>query len=728
MLTICFLLLKVMICSGILYGYYYIALRNKVFHRWNRFYLLATVVLSLIIPFIKINISQNNFASTPKVFQFLNEVNSRDEFTGSQVIPITLHKNIHIQQFTPAETSQVDYFLLTLLPYACVSLILLSILFQALLKIQKIKHRYPVTIIEGINFRNTDVNGTPFSFFRNIFWNKKIDVQSAIGKQIFQHELIHIREKHSQDKMFINLVLILLWFNPFFWLIKRELNMIHEFIADQGALENGDSDAFAAMVLQAAYPRTQFRITNNFFYSPIKRRLTMLVKKKNPKLSYIGRLLVLPVAAIIFLAFTLRMKTSNSDPLNSLGKIVVVIDAGHGGEDKGISNDGVHEKDITLAIAKKIEELNTNPHIEIILTRAEDNSLSEEARKYITTTQNVDAFISIHADDNTYMNSGISFWITKKDTLMYQSVMLGSNLVQTFIDEKFDLPIGFQVVRTEKPISILNLMHGPAIMIEVGSLSNAKDLQYLIKKENQDQIARNILKSIESYAWGEKLFLDVTPPPRKSESKELVDETSNQLVNVKKKVVDISDINKSLYVENGIELGSGGKIMRSIRWSRVTVYHRLTGNEAIAKYGDRGKDGVIELTTLPPPVIETQPDVYVEFYEAATTPEYPGGVVEWKKHLESFLLQNSKEINKEGRHNRCTLHFLIQKDGTASDVEVLTMSNSKISELIKNKITEIKWKPEFNNGEAISSYKTISVSYNVSVPLFSSGYSLISYQ
>ena len=94
--------------------------------------------------------------------------------------------------------------------------------------------------------------------------------------------LCRVKEKHSYDKIFMNLVMIFFWINPFFWLIRKELNMIHEFIADKKALEDCDTEAFAAMILQATYPNQQFNLANNFFYSPIKRRLLMLTKNKNP--------------------------------------------------------------------------------------------------------------------------------------------------------------------------------------------------------------------------------------------------------------------------------------------------------------------------------------------------------------------------------------------------------------------------------------------------------------
>src|SRR5207344_2574685 len=120
-------------------------------------------------------------------------------------------------------------------------------------KIKQLISSNPLQELGDIRFINTDAKGTPFSFFRYIFWNYKIDLQSETGQHIFNHELAHVREKHSLDKLFIQVLLIPFWANPVFWLIRRELALVHEFIADQKSVEQQDTRAFAAMILQTAF-------------------------------------------------------------------------------------------------------------------------------------------------------------------------------------------------------------------------------------------------------------------------------------------------------------------------------------------------------------------------------------------------------------------------------------------------------------------------------------------
>ena len=308
MLPFAYYLLKITICSAVLFGYYWFLLRNKVFHGYNRFYLLAIVGLSIFLPLCRINIFADKHAAQTSVVKMLQVVTDGDEYMDEVILSNAKQSSFSFVDFLP-------------FAYLLVSIILFALLIQMLLSIFMLYKNNTLTKIEQIHFINTDAaKGTPFSFFKYIFWNNKINLKSAEGTRIFKHELAHIRERHSWDKMFINLVLVAFWCNPVFWFIRKELSMIHEFIADKKAVEDGDTVAFAAMILATTYPQHNINIANNFFYSPIKRRLIMLTKNNNPSVNYISRLLVLPVLVIVFAAFTIKTnnKKLNDCPLFGL--------------------------------------------------------------------------------------------------------------------------------------------------------------------------------------------------------------------------------------------------------------------------------------------------------------------------------------------------------------------------------------------------------------------------
>lgn len=300
MLPVAYYIAKVILCSALLYGYYWLVLRNKNFHAYNRFFLLAATGLSLLLPLVRIDLWSSHDPEQGSVIRMLKAVSTGDEYMEAVVIRSS------IPSWTPERLYPFVYL--------AISLIMLFVLVYGLLRIAFLLKKYPVREIGDIAFINSNAKGTPFSFFKYIFWNEKIDMDSVSGRQIFQHEMAHIREKHSFDKLFINIILILFWINPVFWLIRRELSMIHEFIADRKAIDNNDTAAFAAMILQATYPQHRFQLSSSFFYSPIKRRLLMLTRN-NSKAGYIGRLMVLPMAAMLFAAFTLRNKQAMAQVL-----------------------------------------------------------------------------------------------------------------------------------------------------------------------------------------------------------------------------------------------------------------------------------------------------------------------------------------------------------------------------------------------------------------------------
>lgn len=293
-------LLKVTVCSGLLTGYYYIALRNRAFHQWNRFYLLATVLLSLTVPLLTFTIFHSGEDKSAAI-QLLETVGSGDAYVvfvaSNNTPPISLEQG-------------------GALLYGAVSLVILGSLLLSLLKVWALIKKHAVQSIDDVQFINADVQGTPFSFFRYIFWNPSIDLQSENGNRIFRHELAHVRERHSLDKLLLQVVLVLFWCNPVFWIIRYELRMIHEFIADRKALDQQDASALAAMILQAAYPTRYNHLINSFFNQSIKRRLHMLAKNQSPRLSYVSRILFLPLAASLVLAFSVRTQpvVTNNDP------------------------------------------------------------------------------------------------------------------------------------------------------------------------------------------------------------------------------------------------------------------------------------------------------------------------------------------------------------------------------------------------------------------------------
>ncbi|MFZ4770456.1 MAG: N-acetylmuramoyl-L-alanine amidase, partial [Ferruginibacter sp.] len=484
-----FYLLKVMLCSALLFGYYHLFLRNKVYHAYNRFYLLASVIIALLAPIINFKYFFTGTDVPAKPIQLLQVVTSGDEYLEEVII--YSHRNFF-------SLSQVLTFI-----YILVSLFLLGALIKVLIQIVQLLKTNSSKHMQEIVFVESNAKGTPFSFFKFIFWNNAIDIHSETGQRIFAHELAHVREKHSIDKLFLNIVLILCWINPIFWLIKKELNLIHEFIADKKAVANNDASALAAMIVTSAYPKHAYLLTNHFFYSPIKRRLQMLSKYNTKKVGYFYRILALPVVLFLVAAFTIKTKAGIEKLINPAKVITVVIDAGHGGKDAGATAaDGTSEKDLNLSLLKRLKQLNQSSNINLVFTRESDIYQSPREKADITGNEKADLFISIHSDfsPNDATETGMRVYVSNDQFAnSQQSKIFASSVINQF-KSNYALSVATNPMQRKVGILVLQANNIPSIVIQAGYISNKNDLAFMQSDKGKDEFAKNLLEAIAQYA------------------------------------------------------------------------------------------------------------------------------------------------------------------------------------------------------------------------------------
>lgn len=282
-------LLKSMILSGIFFGYYTLFLKNTIYHAYNRFYLLASMALSLAIPFFKLSM----FSVT------------EEQAAGAKQLLIYLTQ-------LPASPVQEEYINWEIIVIAVISSLFVCYLVYSVLRIFRLKAMNSKTQMGEFTFIETDLDEAPFSFFSNLFWKKSISIEDECGRKILQHELSHIREKHSWDRLFSQLICSVFWMNPFNWIIQKELQNIHEFIADRDAVGTGEVDAFAKMLLQTYYGNHFLNPSHSFYYSSIKRRIIMLTTSNVPKYAYLRKVAVLPMLAFILALFSIQLSAQEA--------------------------------------------------------------------------------------------------------------------------------------------------------------------------------------------------------------------------------------------------------------------------------------------------------------------------------------------------------------------------------------------------------------------------------
>ncbi len=289
-------LLKLILSSGILFGYYWLFLRDQKFHRFNRYYLLGVLLITPVISLLKIPVSFQSQSGADTVLRSLDELKT-------------------ISAGTPAE-SPGNYPIILFIIYSCISLLILVFIVRGLWYIQSLRKKYRSNTIAEIRLYQTTEPGTPFSFFSSVFWQKELSLESTEGQRIFRHELYHVKQHHSADILFAELLLSLLWINPIFFLVRKELKAIHEFLADQYAIGNEDGVEYASLLIQRILDSRQISLTHPFFQTHIKRRIAMITKPSTPY-SYWSRLMALPVGIILIAGTVLYAGAARTQSVSS---------------------------------------------------------------------------------------------------------------------------------------------------------------------------------------------------------------------------------------------------------------------------------------------------------------------------------------------------------------------------------------------------------------------------
>lgn len=507
-MPILFFLLKLVAASGILLGYYWLALRNRNFHRYNRFYLLAAVATSLVMPFVSIDFLVPAHEPAGKLF-----------LETFEIIAVTDAPEPVEQAFPALLSLFSSWTFWGLVLYTVGTLFMGVLLYRSLRYISRLRKSYPRQLVQDLSVYQTTEPGTPFSFFRSIFWNQHISVNSTEGQQIFRHELYHVKQQHSADLLFMELVILLAWFNPFYYLIRRELKVIHEFLADEHAASGGDEYAYAELLVLFALQEKQQQLVHPFFHHTIKRRITMLTHINKQKMGYWSRIMALPLSLFLFSFIVIKAQqlpappgSSDPQPAVAAAPITLLLDAGHGGSMAGAlsADKTIAEKDLNLILVRKIATLAPEYGIKTVLTRTDDIDVKHTDR--IATAKAVahDFMLSIHLDATVPAgkNGGIEAYISRNENELRKASAQLATALLTKLGEVYRAQ---QTVRSRQTegIYILDNAVKPAVLLECGYINNPKDLAFILDPANQEKLARGILETIAKFGGQQK-----EPAPR----------------------------------------------------------------------------------------------------------------------------------------------------------------------------------------------------------------------
>ncbi|MBO9658734.1 MAG: M56 family metallopeptidase [Chitinophagaceae bacterium] len=291
-------LIKLSFSLALVYVFYQLLLRKLTFYNCNRVYLLLYPAVCFFIPMI--NIAPVLEASRWREEKLTKMIPAWQVVqTDATVAPAGIASSFNTW----------DALLLVLMAGTAVLIVLFCIRYVSFLRIRR---QARLLSEGGAKIYQVDKNIIPFSFGNAIFINHTLHNESEL-REIIRHEFVHVKQKHSIDIMWAELLCMLNWYNPFVWLLRKTIRQNLEFIADEQVLKSGlDRKQYQYMLLKVI-GNNHFSIASQFNFSSLKKRIAMMNKVQTSKRHLLRLLLILPAVAILLLAF--RSQTKNHDTI-----------------------------------------------------------------------------------------------------------------------------------------------------------------------------------------------------------------------------------------------------------------------------------------------------------------------------------------------------------------------------------------------------------------------------
>ena len=506
-------ILKSSVCLVLFYLFFRLLLSKETFHRFNRMALLGVLFFSLLIPCIEV--------TTRHQVEVQQAVLSIEQLLLMAELETT-PANVGAVQETPA-ISWVQIVLLVYLAgilfLACRNIYSLICLFRLIHSGKHEKLEKGVTLV----VHNQEI--APFSWMKYIVISRK-DLEEN-GREILIHEMAHIHHRHSVDLLVADICIFFQWFNPGAWLLKQELQNVHEYEADETVINEGvNAKEYQLLLIKKAVGTRLYSMANSFNHSKLKKRITMMLKEKSNPWARLKYLYVLPLAAIAVTAFA------------------------------------------RPEISEKMEEISAvkvNDLAEIVEKKSEENVVKEP----IDTTKNKVVVVGYRTE--------------KKDSVLTSGKKKVAISVQGISGEGKPLVI---INGKESEREVVNALN-PERIESVSVIGPEKAIKIYGEK------AKDGVMDIKLYS--EKKFA-----PRKIEI-EGINKTRLDALNSGAKswgaTFRSADGGKPLVIIDGKE-ATGDDPLANISPDRIRSISVLKDKTALAAYGDKGKNGVIEVNLL----------------------------------------------------------------------------------------------------------------------------------
>ena len=580
-------ILKSAACLAVFYLFYKLLMSRDTFHRFNRFALLGLLVLSSLLPLVEASV--NSPAAVQETMLTLEQL-----LLMADIQP----EGESMAAATPSAT--VLWLRAALLVYLTGIVFFIARNLCSLARLGRLIRQgkrealdsyLPDRKEKNVRLVVHDHDIAPFSWMHWIVIARK-DLEEN-GREILIHELAHIRNRHSWDLLLADLCIFVQWFNPAAWLLKQELQNIHEYEADETVLREGvNARNYQMLLIKKAVGTRLYSMANSFNHSSLKKRITMMLKEKSNPWARAKYLYILPLAALAVTAFARPEVSAVADEISAVKVIAPAV------------HDSI-QPNVQPAVAAPSSALDQMPEfpggMEALNTYLRNNiRYPQEAQKAGIQGRVIIQFIV--SKDGSITDAEVVESVDPQ--LDAEGLRLIKNMLRwkpgmrkgQAIRVKQTLPIRFAFTKTsDKP------ENSNSIFLKNGSYnSSLKDVILLV---NEQEVSPEIFRAIDP----QRIQSVTVLKDQASLAKYTTDKSKTGIIQVKLKKEDqASDINiptirfdsqtsKSLVIIDG--KAADATAVQALSPSQIKSIKVLKGQQAVDLFGEAAKNGAICVST-----------------------------------------------------------------------------------------------------------------------------------
>ena len=702
MKTLAIYALDVLACSGVLLAAYAILLERHVRFGWCRAYLLASTLLAAVIPLLRIPVWPG------KVIEVAPTVALPEAEWTAEVV----------EEAAPAVTPEAICLAVYLIGVGLVA----GVMLWQVVRIRRLRRGAAITRTERFTLVRTPQRIASFSFFRSIYlWDQ---IPAGELQAIVAHEASHVAHRHSAERVAMECMKAALWWNPFVWLAARRLTEAEEFEADSDVLAEGyDIEHYMKTIFRQLFGYSP-EIANGLRNSLTKKRFKMMTTQTKSRHSLLRLAGILPALIGLLCAFSFTTRAA----------VIVAPATGTGIETapgQETQNAGDEKKDKTRSVSIEV--------------RSKDKgALSGAIVQVIGTTQGTVTDTDGHAEiavpgGSKLMISYPGYEPATVDTKQH-SQKEASVVVLLRTENKAASSSNQGAATTEKQVAVTVLKDGEPLP---GAVITIKDTQKGVvtdKSGHAEIYAPQGSILTVTYVGCKPYLLEVGEAARQFAGIPLESETPGT-------PVLSAEIGKPLWVVDGIEVAPD--FINKLDPNRIENITVLKDQSAVATYGQEARNGVVIITTKGDTALPARPENARQEHGKATTqaeahdeairetgeteddqpfliaetmPLFPmqeGGNPGYGdlNTFRAWVQKNIKypaEAFRNGEQGRVVLSFVVEKDGSVSNIQILQTPGKAFSEETRRVVAASpKWKPGEQRGEKVRVRYTLPVDFRI---------------